>query len=245
MNAIVKLDSVYQHIQGRCVLENINLSIQHGEAFALLGPNGSGKTRLLRLIMGLDRASAGSIEVLGHDIARLSFAKMQALRASLGMVFQGGSLLHDLSVVENLILPLQQSRHSAAALQRAARLIMTQLRLDGLENLRPYELSGGLMRKVELARALIRRPALLLWDELLDELDPASLCELREHLRQENQTREMTLLFTSHQVTNAISIAHRIGVLANGRMLFTGTEKDLQQAKQHNLEIRYVVDGQP
>ncbi len=187
MPAIVKLENVFQHIGGRCVLEDITLRIEAGESFALLGPNGAGKTLLLRLIMGLDRPSAGHIEVLGRALAHVSPAEMIQLRRSVGMVMQGGALLNGLSVMENLILPLRAGGLSTNRMQRTARLIMTQLRLDGLENMRPFELSGGLSRKVELARALIRRPPLLLWDELLDGLDPASVGEIVEHLQREKK----------------------------------------------------------
>jgi ABC-type multidrug transport system ATPase subunit len=243
VTAIVKLANIFQHISGRCVLENISLCIEAGESFALLGPNGAGKTLLLRLIMGLDRPSAGRIEVLGKDLAHVSPVEMIQLRRSVGMVMQGGSLLNGLSVIENLILPLRASGFSTDRMQRTARLIMTQLRLDGLENIRPYELSGGLSRKVELARALIRRPPLLLWDELLDGLDPASVSEIEEHLQREKKTYNMTLIFSTHQPGGALTIASRIGVLESGRLLFTGTQEGLEAAEPRDLELGFALRG--
>lgn len=243
MSAIVKLKNIFQHIGGRCVLEDITLCIEAGESFALLGPNGAGKTLLLRLIMGLDRPSAGSIEILGKDLAHVSPAEMIRLRRSVGMVIQGGSLLNGLSVMENLILPLRASGLSTKRMQRTARLIMTQLRLDGLENMRPYELSGGLSRKVELARALICRPPLLLWDELLDGLDPASVGEIEEHLQREKKTYNMTLIFSTHQPGRVFTIASRIGVLERGRLLFTGSQEGLEAAECRDLELRFALQG--
>jgi len=243
VTAIIKLENIFQHIGGRCVLEDISLCIEAGESFALLGPNGAGKTLLLRLIMGLDRPSAGRIEVLGRDLTHASPAEMIRLRRSVGMVMQGGSLLNGLSVIENLILPLRASGLSTDRMQRTARLIMTQLRLDGLENMRPYELSGGLSRKVELARALICRPLLLLWDELLDGLDPASVGEIKEHLQREKKTYNMTLIFSTHQTGGALTIAHRIGVLESGRLLFTGSQEGLEAAERRDLELRFALQG--
>ena len=243
MTAIVKLENVFQHIGGRCVLEDITLRIEGGESFALLGPNGAGKTLLLRLIMGLDRPSAGHIEILGKDFAHVSPAEMIRLRHAIGMVIQGGSLLNGLSVMENLILPLRASGFSTERMQRTARLIMTQLRLDGLENMRPYELSGGLARKVELARALICRPLLLLWDELLDGLDPASVGEIVEHLQREKKTYNMALIFSTHQTGGALTIADRIGVLERGRLLFAGSQQGLEAAERRDLELRFALKG--
>jgi len=243
VTATVKLENIFQHIGGRCVLEDISLCIEAGESFALLGPNGAGKTLLLRLIMGLDRPSAGHVEILGKDLAHLSPDEMIRLRRSMGMVIQGGSLLNGLSVMENLILPLRASGLSTERMQRTARLIMTQLRLDGLENMRPYELSGGLARKVELARALIRRPPLLLWDELLDGLDPASLREIEEHLRCEKKTYNMTLLFSTHQAGGVLTIADRIGVLDRGRLLFAGSREGLEMVEDRDLELRFALQG--
>jgi len=243
MTAIVKLKNVFQHVNGRCVLDDINMSVDQGESFALLGPNGAGKTLLLRLIMGLDFPSAGRVEVLGREFSSLSYAELTRLRRSIGSVIQSGALLNGLTVLENLILPLRNSGDSVARMRRSARLIMTQLRLDGMENLRPNELSGGVMRKVELARALICKPALLLWDELMDGLDPVSALEILNHLQREKENNNMTFIFTTHQSGGAVRSASRIGVLDNGRLLFDGSQEQLIKAKAEQLELRYTLEG--
>jgi ABC-type multidrug transport system ATPase subunit len=126
---------------------------------------------------------------------------------------------------------------------RRARLIMTQLRLDGLENLYPHELSGGLLRKVELARALIQRPKLLMWDELLDGLDPVAVVEIEEHLAREKRSRDMTVIFTTHQTSGGLSIADRVGVLDNGRLIFDGEVKDLSRAGRDDPDLHYALKG--
>ena len=243
MTAIVIFKNVFQHVNGRCVLDDINMSVEQGESFALLGPNGAGKTLLLRLIMGLDFPSAGRIEVLGREFSSLTHAELWQLRRSIGMVIQSGALLNGLTVLENLILPLRNSGDSVARMRRSARLIMTQLRLDGMENLRPNELSGGVMRKVELARALICKPALLLWDELMDGLDPVSALEILNHLQREKANNNMTFIFTTHQSGGAVLSASRIGVLDNGRLLFEGSHEQLVRAKAEQLELRYTLEG--
>ena len=243
VTAAIVLKGVFQHVNGRAVLADIDLTIEQGEIFALLGANGAGKTLLLRIITGLDTPSAGYVEILGRDLKRINASELSALRHELGMVFQGGALLNDLNVVENLLLPLRSSRMSGKQMQRVARLIMTRLRLDGMENFYPFQLSGGVARMVELARALIHRPALLLWDELLDGLDPAGVQAVVEHLKQEQEIFNMSLLFTSHQVGGAVAMANRIGVLSGGRLLFVGTGKQLDAATPSSLALRYAVTG--
>ncbi len=243
MTSVVEFENVFQHANGRCLLNGVSFSIGHGESFGLLGPNGAGKTVLLRLIMGLDRPSAGRIVVLGQDYDRLSATGFSRLRQSLGLVLQGGGLLNGLSVAENLILPLRTRGESMDLMGRRVRLIMTQLRLDGLENLYPHELSGGVRRKVELARALIQHPKLLMWDELLDGLDPASVIEIQEHLAREKRTRELTILFTTHQPVGVFSLASRVAVLDGGRLLFTGSIEDLSRAGDYDPDLKYALMG--
>lgn len=243
MTAAVEFENVFQHLNGRCILSGLSFSIRRGDFFALLGPNGAGKTMLLRLIMGLDRPSAGRISVLGQDYDELSDADLSSFRHSLGMVLQGGGLLNGLTIAENLILPLRDAGHRVDLMSRKARLIMTQLRLDGLENLYPHELSGGLMRKVELARALIQQPKMLMWDELLDGLDPASIIEIEEHLAREKRTRDMTVIFTTHQTSGALTVASRVGVLDNGKLLFDGAAEDLSGVGDKDPDLKYALKG--
>jgi len=245
VNAVVEFDKVFQHVKGRCVLDNISFAVEQGDSFALLGPNGAGKTLLLRLIMGLDQPSAGNICVLGRNLSSLEHRELLLLRRSVGMVIQSGALLNGLSVLENLILPLRNGPYSAEAMRRTARLVMTQLRLDGMENLRPNELSGGVKRKVELARALICKPSLLLWDELMDGLDPVSALEIQSHLQREKENNNMTFIFTTHQSGGALASANQVGVLDNGKLLFIGGSEQLAQAKVEQIELRYTLEGRP
>ncbi|MCI0653841.1 MAG: ATP-binding cassette domain-containing protein [Methylococcaceae bacterium] len=243
MSSVVEFENVFQHANGRSILKGISFSIRQGESFALLGPNGAGKTMMLRLIIGLDRPSAGRIVVLGQDYDRLTAAELSRFRPSLGMVLQGGALLNGLTVAENLMLPLRASGQPVDSMWRKARLILTQLRLDGLENLHPHELSGGVLRKVELARALIQKPKLLLWDELLDGLDPASVIEIEDHLAREKRTRDMTVLFTTHQTSGALQVANRVGVLDNGKLLFAGAVGELSRIGDGDPDLKYALKG--
>lgn len=245
MSRAVELDAVFQHVGGRCALEGIHLDVALGDSLALVGPNGAGKTLLLRLIAGLDAPTAGRIRVLGHDLAHLGRGERAALRAQLGMVFQGGSLLNGLTVAENILLPLRDSGLSREAMWRATRLAMMQLRLDGLENRYPYQLSGGLVRQIELARALIHRPQLLLWDEVVDGLDLAASLELEGLLREHRSQHAMTVITTSHLADRALRGVARVAILEAGRLIFTGTPEEARAAREHDLSLRYILDGRP
>ncbi|MGH8553901.1 MAG: ATP-binding cassette domain-containing protein, partial [Methylococcales bacterium] len=153
------------------------------------------------------------------------------------------ALLNGLTVAENLLLPLRGGAYPTDAMRRKVRLIMTQLRLDGLENLYPRELSGGVSRKVELARALIRQPEILIWDELLDGLDPFSVIEIQEHLAREIRTRQLTILFATHQAGRIPSFANRVAVLDHGTLLFDGALRDLSGHAQRNPDLKYSLKG--
>ncbi len=245
MDAIIKLEHVFQHMGTRCVLDDVNLHIDDGETFALLGANGAGKTLLLRLLLGLDTPSAGRIEVLGRDLATLDARSLAELRRDVGMVFQGGSLLNELTVAENIMLPLRNEALSAEELQRKVRLIMMQLRLDGLENSRPPEISSGLRRQIEMARALVHRPSLLLWDGLGEGLDLAAGAEIRDILMDHKKSHNMSIIITSHQLPQVEGIASRIGVLESGRLMFTGTPEQASAMKRDDFELRCLLDGRP
>jgi ABC-type multidrug transport system ATPase subunit len=245
MSAVLELEGVYQHVGGRLVLDDLRLSLPEGGWLLICGPNGAGKSLLTRLILGLDRPSAGTIRVLGHDLERLSGAAMTRLRRDIGAVLQRGSLLADDSVIENLLLPLRDLPMSRNEMARAARLVMTLLRLDGLENHLPRGLSLGQQRRVELARALIHRPRLLVWDGLSDGLDPAVARETLEVLRSLRSNQRLSLIATDNVPDALTDGADRVAVLEQGRLLFEGTRDELERASASRLELRVAVWGHP
>jgi D-methionine transport system ATP-binding protein len=241
----VELEGVFQHVAGRCALEGVTLRLGRGDWLLLVGPNGAGKTLLTRLMLGLDRPSAGQVRVLGQDLATLGAGAMRRLRSQVGAVLQGGSLLEGLTVLDNLLLPLRQTQATRADMARAARLAITQLQLDGLEGELPRGLSLGLRRRVELARALIHRPSLLVWDGLTEGLDPAGVRETLDLLRQQHANRELTLIATDNRPAELLVDGTRVAVLARGRLLFDGPPQALTEAAQRDLELRYVLAGHP
>lgn len=243
MAAALTLDGVYQHVGGRMALNDICLNLPEGAWLLICGPNGAGKSLLTRLILGLDRPSAGSIQVLGQDLARLGGGAMRQLRREIGAVLQRGSLLTDHAVLENLLLPLRDAPMSRYDMGRAARLVMTLLGLDGLENHLPRALSLGQQRRVELARALIHRPRLLIWDGLSDGLDPTVARDTLAVLRSLKDNQRLTLIATDNVPDALAGTADRVAVLDGGRMLFEGAVTDLEAARASHFELRAVLGG--
>jgi ABC-type multidrug transport system ATPase subunit len=245
LTAALTLTEVYQHVGGRMALDDISLSLPEGSWLLICGPNGAGKSLLTRLILGLDRPSAGTIEVLGRDLDRLGSSAMVRLRREIGAVLQRGSLLAGYSVLENLLLPLRDEPMSRNDMARAARLVMTLLGLDGLENHVPRALSLGQQRRVELARALIHGPRLLVWDGLSDGLDPVVARETLAVLRGLRENRNLTLIATDNVPDALDGAGDRIAVMEGGRLLFDGTPTELEVASADRLELRAALWGRP
>lgn len=245
MTEALRLESVYQHVGGRMALNDIRLALHEGDWLLICGPNGAGKSLLTRLILGLDRPSAGTVQVLGRDLARLGWSAMTRLRHEMGAVLQRGSLLADQSVLDNLLLRLRDAPLTRNEMARAARLVMTLLGLDGLENHLPRALSLGQQRRVELARALIHRPRLLVWDGLSDGLDPVVARETLAVLRGLREHQRLTLIATDNLPDALGGTADRIAVIDRGRLLIEGTLAELESAAASRLELRAALWGKP
>ena len=245
MSDALELAAIHQHVKGRLALDDIRLTLTEGEWLLIVGPNGAGKSLLMRLILGLDRPSSGVVRVLGQDLAQLGERGMHRLRRQLGAVLQGGSLLAGATVLDNLLLPLRDAPMSRREMARAARLAMTLLQLDGLENHRPRALSLGQQRLVELARALIHQPRLLVWDGFSDGLDPIAIRETLAMLGKLRENRKLALIVTDNRPDVLTDTAHRIAVLDRGRLLFDGPADTLEPASASRLELRSALWGCP
>ncbi|WP_338074186.1 ABC transporter ATP-binding protein [Halochromatium glycolicum] len=243
--ALIEFERVFQHVNGRCALDGLTLRVEQGEALLLLGPNGAGKSLSLRLMLGLDQPSAGRIRLFGKELTRLDDARLNRLRGRVGALLQGGSLLDELSVLENMLLPLRARPHSPGDLARAARLVITQLQLDGMEHRYPRALSLGQRRRAELARALINRPELLICDGLSDGLDQPALRDILAILRVQREAQGLTLIATENNLLELIAPGDRVAVLDRGRLLFDGTRTDLEGRKAADLELRTLLEGHP
>jgi ABC-type transporter Mla maintaining outer membrane lipid asymmetry ATPase subunit MlaF len=242
---LIALEQVFQHVNGRCTLSDLRLQVHPGDSLLLLGPNGAGKSLTLRLMLGLDQPSAGRIQLFGQDLAQLSDARMNRLRQRIGAVLQGGSLLDELTVLDNMLLPLRTRQQSQTQLARAARLVITQLQLDGMEHRYPRALSLGQRRRAELARALIIRPQLLICDGLSDGLDQPALRDILETLRIQRESQGLTLVATGNALHALIRDEDRVAVLNRGHLLFSGPRAELETSAATDLTLRTILEGHP
>lgn len=213
----------------RQVLRGIDLSVHRGQVVAIMGGSGCGKTTLLRLIGGQLRASSGAVEVEGRNMASLSGAELYALRRRMGMLFQFGALFTDMSVFDNVAFPMREHTSLPAGMIRD--LVMMKLQAVGLRGaatLSPGELSGGMARRVALARAVALDPMLILYDEPFAGLDPISLGIIGQLIRRLNDALGASSVMVTHDVHESLEIVDYIYFVSDGRIVARGTPGEIR-----------------
>ena len=204
-------------VSERVILDRMNLTIARGKVTALMGASGGGKTTVLRLIGGQQRSSAGQVLFDGQDIALMNGAGLYAMRRRMGMLFQFGALFTDLSVFDNVAFPLREhTRLSPALIRDIVLMKLDAVGLRGARDLMPAQISGGMARRVALARAIALDPELIMYDEPFAGLDPISLGTAAQLIRQLNDTLGITTVVVSHDLEETFRIADRVVILANG-----------------------------
>jgi phospholipid/cholesterol/gamma-HCH transport system ATP-binding protein len=213
----------------RWIFDGVDIDMPRGKIIAIMGPSGSGKTTLLRLIGGQLRPHAGTIEVDGLNVQRLRTNDLYTLRKRMGMLFQSGALLTDLSVFENVAFPLREHTKLPESLIR--HLVLMKLHavgLRGARDLMPSELSGGMARRVALARAMALDPMMIMYDEPFTGQDPISMGVLVRLIRSINDALGLTSIVVSHDVPETAEIADLIYVISNGKVVGKGTPHELK-----------------
>ena len=215
----------------RVILDRVNLQVPRGKVTALMGASGGGKTTVLRLIGGQQKASAGEVVVHGDNVATLDRDGLHALRRRMGMLFQFGALFTDLSVFENVAFPLREHTRLPEALLRDVVLMkLNAVGLRGARDLMPSEISGGMARRVALARAIALDPELMMFDEPFAGLDPISLGTAAQLIRRLNDALGITSIVVSHDLDETFAIADQVIVLANGRVAAQGTPDEVRNS---------------
>jgi phospholipid/cholesterol/gamma-HCH transport system ATP-binding protein len=225
---IARLAGVAYAIGGRTVFDGLDVEIARGKITAIMGPSGTGKTTLLRLITGQIRPTAGRIEVDGEDLGLLDTDGLYRLRQRMGMLFQNGALLTDLDVFENVAFPLREHTDLPEAL--IARIVLMKLQAVGLRGaarLMPSELSGGMARRVALARAIVMDPKLLIYDEPFAGLDPIAMGVVLRLIRSTNDALGLTSIVVSHDVQEIGLLADSAYLLSAGKVAAAGTPAEL------------------
>lgn len=226
----------------RVIFDDIDLAIPRGKITAVMGPSGTGKTTLLRLIGGQLRPAAGSVRVDGVSVPDLGRKALYALRRRMGMLFQSGALLTDLSVFENVAFPLREHTDLPEALVRDVVLMKLELvGLRGAWRLMPDELSGGMARRIALARAIVLDPMVVLYDEPFVGLDPISMGVIVRLIRRLNDALGLTSVIVTHDVHEVTAIADMCYLLSEGKIMGAGSPRSL--AASDSEWVRQFMNG--
>ena len=224
----------------RVILDDISLSVPRGKVTALMGASGGGKTTILRLIGGQNKAQQGQLLFDGQDVTPMNQAQIYAARRRMGMLFQFGALFADLSVFENVAFPLREHTDLPEALIRDIVLMkLNAVGLRGARDLMPSDLSGGMARRIALARAIALDPELVMYDEPFSGLDPISLGTAARLIRELNDSMGLTSIFVSHELEQTFAIADHVIILANGKIATQGTPEQVRQSTDP-LVYQYV-----
>ena len=239
---VVRLKEVSFDRQGRKIFRRINLKIPEKKIVAILGPSGTGKTTLLHLIGGLVRPKSGQIEVLDNSIVGLSDVSQYKLRSRMGMLFQSGALFTDISVYENVAFPLRQNKHIPEWMINDIVLMkLESVGLRGAKDLMPSQLSGGMTRRVALARAIALDPELMMYDEPFTGQDPITLSVLLRLIKVLNDALNMTSVVVTHDVQEIFSIADHVIIVSGGKVIAEGSVSDIKKSKEE--VIKQFVHG--
>jgi len=241
-DAVVEVSGLRYSVGRREIFAGLDLVARRGRITAIMGPSGTGKTTLLRLITGQVAPSAGRVQVWGENVATLGQRGLFALRRRIGMLFQNGALLTDLDVFENIAFPVREHTNLTEPLIR--QLVLTKLHAVGLRGaarMMPAELSGGMGRRVALARAVVMDPELLIYDEPFVGLDPISMGVIVRLIRQMNRVLGITSIVVSHDVHELAAIADESYLLSEGRCVASGSPEELRVSDSEI--VRQFLDG--
>ncbi len=244
MPNLVDIRELHFAYNERPILSGLNMQFERGKVIAVMGGSGSGKTTVLRLIGGQIRAQAGSVTVDGQEVGSLDQKGLYRLRRRMGMLFQHGALFTDLSVFDNVAFPLREHARLPEAMIRD--LVLMKLHAVGLSNaaaLKPSEISGGMARRVALARAIALDPELIMYDEPFAGLDPISMGMTANLIRNLNDALGSTSILVSHDVHESFLIADYVYFLSRGQIVAHGTPQQMRESE--DPFVRQFVNAQP
>ena len=234
--AVINIQNLQCHYDDKLALDDINLTVYEREIMVIMGHSGSGKSTLFRNVLGLKTPSSGTLEVLGKEISRLDKKGIYELRKNIGVAFQNGALFSSLSVKENVELPLRE--HTSLddnTIQIMTMMKLALMNLADFDDLMPSQLSGGMLKRAGLARAVIMDPKLLFFDEPSAGLDPVTSAELDQLVLQLRDALNMTIVIITHELESAFSVADRITVLDGGKQIMTGTKEEVRASEDKRI----------
>jgi phospholipid/cholesterol/gamma-HCH transport system ATP-binding protein len=239
---MIRIQGLRKRLGEKQVLDGVDLEIDKGETVVVLGPSGTGKSVLLKHILGLMKPDAGSIEVDGEEVVGRSESELTKLRQRFGMVFQGAALFDSLTVGENVGLALREhTRWSDAQIRDRVTERLEWVGLRGVENKKPSDLSGGMRKRVGIARAIAMDPQFVLYDEPTTGLDPIMADVIDTLIRGLQRRLGVTSIVVTHDLASAHKVADRMAMLLGGRIVFTGTPQEMHTTD--NAVVRQFVEG--
>ena len=221
---MIEVKNLYKSYGGKGVLSDISLSVAHGQSLAVVGKSGAGKSVLLRCLIGLVKPDNGTIYVDNKLINTMNFSQLQKIRSSIGMVFQFGALFDSMTVEENISLALQKlTKLNENEIQQRVHNSLEEVDMAGTENLMPAELSGGMKKRVGIARAIAIKPAYLFYDEPTTGLDPVMTDSINRLIRKFQDTGEVTSVIITHEMRTVYDVADRVLLLHEGKIQYDGS----------------------
>lgn len=243
MNAVLQVRNVHHCFGSRKVLDGINFEIREGETLVIMGGSGCGKSTLLRILIGLLPPTEGEVLHFGVDMARASENGKNSLRKKFGMLFQGAALFNSITVGENVALPMRE--HTALdpdIIQMLVKVKLELVGLSGFENLKPYEISGGMKKRVGLARAIALDPKIVFYDEPGAGLDPITASVIDRLIIDLTKKLKMTSVVVTHEMKSAFRIADRMIVLEQGKVVASGSASEIQNSA--HPYVRQFINGE-
>ena len=241
---VIEVSDLRRTFGQRAVIDNVSFSIRRGETLVIMGGSGCGKSTLLRHIIGVMKPTSGSVKIFGEEITGMSERQMANVRRRFGMLFQSGALLASLTVGENVALPLVQ--HTDLSPEEIEKIVQQKLQMVGLtgfEHSKPAEISGGMKKRVGLARALALDPELLFSDEPTSGLDPIMTAVVDQLTVKLTRARHMTAVVVTHDMTSAFRIATRMIMLGHGQIVAQGTPDEIRN--DPHPEVQQFIHGRP
>jgi phospholipid/cholesterol/gamma-HCH transport system ATP-binding protein len=228
---MVAVRSLAKRIGRQEILRGVDLEVWTGETLAIIGRSGGGKSVLLKHIVGLMEPDAGEIWIQGENIIGMNERQLGAIRTKVGILFQGGALFDSMTVGENIAFPLREAgERDPKVLRSRVREMLEVMEMEGEEDKMPVSLSGGMKKRVGLARSIVRRPSCVLYDEPTSGLDPVVADSINRLIRRLQQRFGMTSIVVTHDMKSAFDVADRIAYLHQGRIYFDGTTAELQRS---------------